>query len=127
MGGDGSGRRGGRPSVERTDSLRLSAKILRGPRLGMYGTATISYDAYGGEFPISLVIDTRNEETPFMELCHDPRNSGSPSASLQSGVYKLSISVPKEQAKHSLTGTPAEHISDLRYRGGTVRRASGSV
>jgi hypothetical protein len=74
MGGMGSGRQGGRPTAEATQSFVFNIAWLTRDRLrpGMYGKTTITFN----DEPVEVTIDTRAE--PYIELEHDARCAWSP-------------------------------------------------
>ena len=78
LGGYGSGRAGGQPTSGRTASLTLSTTQFRRAgvfKYGMRSTASFSFGAYEGTFPIAIVIDTTDRHSPYLELAHESRSS----------------------------------------------------
>ncbi len=77
MGGRGSGRTGGRPTWESTGSLvlRTTTFARAGLRLGVRGTATLTFTCDGGPFPVQVTIDTTDTTHPHIELEHDRRTT----------------------------------------------------
>jgi hypothetical protein len=75
MGGNGSGRYGGRPTIERTASFVLNARLLTRAKLrpGMYGNCVLNFEYDGEPFRVALTIDTRAGSFPRIELAHDAR------------------------------------------------------
>ena len=78
MGNYNSGRRGGRPTDEATQSFVLSMASLTcagiGP--GWYGKATIRYGEE--EFPVELTVDMRSEGPGFIDFAHKTRDTSNP-------------------------------------------------
>lgn len=75
MGGPNSGRYGGRPSIERTCSLKIRAQSFRGFSWGLHGGGTVNFESdYDGEWSVEIKTDTRNKGFPYIELSHEPRN-----------------------------------------------------
>jgi hypothetical protein len=77
MGGFGSGRYGGRPTAEATQSYVISmARLTRagiGP--GLFGKATIPYGEE--QFLVELTIDTRGG-AGFIDFAHETRDTSDP-------------------------------------------------
>jgi len=69
MGGYGSGRSGGRPTIEACGSysLNINAFIRGGLRSGILGSSRIKF---GDGFEVAITIDCRSEWQPFFELEH---------------------------------------------------------
>ena len=78
MGGSGSGRYGGRPTGEATNSLILDIALLRraGLRAGIVATISMNWTcSWDGELPVELRIDARNSEAASIEVRHVTRDS----------------------------------------------------
>ena len=75
MGGSRSGRYGGRPTIERTASLVLNARLLTRARLrpGELLSIVLPFKFEGEPFPVALTIDTREGSFPRIELAHRAR------------------------------------------------------
>lgn len=68
-------RRGGRPTIERTASFVLNARLLNSAKLrpGAHGSVVLRFEYEGEPFPVSLTVDTRERSFPRIELAHRAR------------------------------------------------------
>jgi len=76
MGGYGSGRTGGRPTYERTDSYRLSAQMLRSipHRVGCTASGSFTWSCDGDPvFQVDYFLDATHPNFPFINLTHPIR------------------------------------------------------
>jgi hypothetical protein len=71
MGGYGSGRWGGHPTAEATNSYVLSMKSFRGLHSGLCGSTTFSY---ADDFEVRIGIDTRTNHPGCIRLAHWSRD-----------------------------------------------------
>lgn len=46
--------------------------------MDLRGTTSVTFEAYGGTFPVAITIDTTDRYSPYLELEHDSRASNSP-------------------------------------------------
>jgi len=73
VGGYGSGRHGGTPTVESTVSYVLPITSLKSAfHLGERHGEKIAFDE--GGFPVLVIVDLRNERNCFIELIHSTRD-----------------------------------------------------
>lgn len=71
----GSGRYGGRVSVEGTGSFTLRVKSIRDLERGILGKGTMTFrPEYDDDMAVEVTVDTRNRAFPFLEFSHEPRN-----------------------------------------------------
>jgi hypothetical protein len=78
MGGYGSGRSGGRPTSEASASFVLTTALLArvGLRANVKGTIDLAFaDSWSGELPLTIMVDTSDRTSRFLDLSHDGRNS----------------------------------------------------
>src|SRR5690348_856700 len=78
MGGMGSGRYGGRPTAEATQSYVLTMASLTRAGIGPGLWGKVSYPFGGGEVPVELTIDTRGESPGFIDFAHETRDTRDP-------------------------------------------------
>src|SRR5262249_33673361 len=69
MGGYGSGRDGGRPTIQSTASYVLSANALKVIPRGFAGWASIR-STYSDGFELHWIVDFTHADEPFVELRH---------------------------------------------------------
>jgi hypothetical protein len=76
MGGYNSGRRGGMPTAEATGSyiIGITSFTRGGLRPEIFGNATVHFD--DGNFPIEVMIDTRDVSNAYVQFTHRTRDSG---------------------------------------------------
>ena len=100
MGGYNSGRQGGRPTIQATQSfvLNMASLTRAGIKPGFHGKATLRFGEES--FPVDLEIDTRRGAPGFIDLTHETRHVHREQESIR---YRISLN------------TSQPHFGGLRY------------
>jgi hypothetical protein len=95
MGGYNSGRYGGRPTSEATNSFVLNIAALKRAKVlrrGILCLLTFTFDDFRRELPVSIRLDLRDDSNCYAELTHATRST---SAEAEQITYRIRLTTTR--------------------------------